>query len=786
MAEMYDKVAQGNPRAGNLLVPVRRLNGKSTRKMLWHKGWVSGCNVVGFLIATSPSPSNASIKSNSTSPPYNGSDSNGQNDSVGSTITPLLGKSGKQETRKMMDHVISVREYGKADEHRKYGDKSLAMSNLAKLEFLALDISGQNYLSWVLDAEIYLAANGLGDTIQAGKETTVEQKAKTMIFLRHHIHENLTIEYIIVKDPLVLWNHLKDIHEHQKTVILPRARYDWVHLRFQDFKTARACRTPKHLVKLYQRSKKSKGKGVEVNLAYQNEKNDSFDIDNFDIDSLGVDNPGVPEDPNDITHLDNMDRVAQLIIDDEDICLVDSATTHTILKKEIYFSRLNLQESNVNTISGSAKLIKGYGKAHILLPGGTMFEIDNALFSPMSQRNLLSFKDIRQNGYHIETTNEGHNEYLHITNVILGKRKVLEKLPALSSGLYYTKINIVETNAIINKKLIDRENFIVWHGRLGHPGSLMMRKIRENSKGHSLRNHKVLEAKDITCVACSQGKLIIRPSPAKIRNESLNFLERIQGDICGPIHPPCGPFRYFMVLIDASTRWSHVCLLSSRNMSFARLLAQLIRLRAHFPDFPIKTIRLDNAGEFTSQTFNDYCMSIGISVEHSDDRDSSRGDKKQLGSEISWNELSLSHLDPRTKESANAPVKIDVPKEHSEISNESKAHLKCGRPISSKDKNPRKKKGACNQDGQVEVKETLEGSSIRTLDMTVQDEPQVPENEEISINYVIDVDDTFAYNVALEVMKNDEDHETKTVPKCKNRNDWPKWKDAIEAELKSP
>nr|GEW94962.1 RNA-directed DNA polymerase, eukaryota [Tanacetum cinerariifolium] len=37
--------------------------------------------------------------------------------------------------------------------------------NLAKLELLALDISGQNYLSWVLDAKIYLAANGLSDTI---------------------------------------------------------------------------------------------------------------------------------------------------------------------------------------------------------------------------------------------------------------------------------------------------------------------------------------------------------------------------------------------------------------------------------------------------------------------------------------------------------------------------------------------------------------------------------------------------------------------------------------------
>ena len=71
-----------------------------------------------------------------------------------------------------------------------------------------------------------------------------------------------------------------------------------------------------------------------------------------------------------------------------------------------------------------------------------------------------------------------------------------------------------------------------------------------------------------------------------------------------------------MVLIDASSRWSHVSLLSTRNVVFARLLAQIIRLRAQFPDYPIKTIRLDNAGEFTSQAFKDYCMSIGISVEH--------------------------------------------------------------------------------------------------------------------------------------------------------------------------
>jgi hypothetical protein len=71
-----------------------------------------------------------------------------------------------------------------------------------------------------------------------------------------------------------------------------------------------------------------------------------------------------------------------------------------------------------------------------------------------------------------------------------------------------------------------------------------------------------------------------------------------------------------MFLINASTRWSHVCLLFTRNIAFARLHTQIIRLRAQLYDCPIQFIWMNNAGEFTSQAFYDYYMSIGINVEH--------------------------------------------------------------------------------------------------------------------------------------------------------------------------
>ena len=123
-----------------------------------------------------------------------------------------------------------------------------------------------------------------------------------------------------------------------------------------------------------------------------------------------------------------------------DACLADCATTHTILRDKKYFSNFTLTQSNVHTISGSVDLIKGFGKAAIILPKGTKLKIEDALYYNKSSRNLLSFEDIHRNGYHIETMNHEENEYLLITSIISGQKCVLEQLISLSCGLYQTTI----------------------------------------------------------------------------------------------------------------------------------------------------------------------------------------------------------------------------------------------------------------------------------------------------------------------------------------------------------
>jgi hypothetical protein len=72
-----------------------------------------------------------------------------------------------------------------------------------------------------------------------------------------------------------------------------------------------------------------------------------------------------------------------------------------------------------------------------------------------------------------------------------------------------------------------------------------------------------------------------------------------------------------MVFIDASTRRSHLCLLSTHNHAFAKFMTQVIRLKANYLEYMIKNICMNNAAKFLSRAFNDYRMTQAIELQHS-------------------------------------------------------------------------------------------------------------------------------------------------------------------------
>ncbi|KZV21423.1 serine/threonine-protein kinase fray2 [Dorcoceras hygrometricum] len=186
------------------------------------------------------------------------------------------------------------------------------------------------------------------------------------------------------------------------------------------------------------------------------------------------------------------------------------------------------------------------------------------------------------------------------------------------------------------------------------------------------------------------------------------------------------------------------------------------------------------------------------------------GEKKHIEKEITWYVPSLLYLDPRNKQcdeevqqivhlqrianqmpdafvdtkgvtkshihAINAPARIEIPKKQIENKDvhDVITRLKRGRPIGSKDKNPRKRKSIEKHDDHKIVNDVpTETHDDAHDDENVLLKPQNDENHEISSIILIlgeiwnrndmkDIDDIFSYNVAFDIINENEDHEPKS------------------------
>ncbi|GJT32922.1 hypothetical protein Tco_0923341 [Tanacetum coccineum] len=98
------------------------------------------------------------------------------------------------------------------------------MSNIEKIKFPALDITGANYIQWTGYVKRHLKSIGDLATIQEGNKCTEENKAKADVFLHQHIDEMLEFEYSNCDDPSTLWKDLEIRFNNQREVLLLSAR----------------------------------------------------------------------------------------------------------------------------------------------------------------------------------------------------------------------------------------------------------------------------------------------------------------------------------------------------------------------------------------------------------------------------------------------------------------------------------------------------------------------------------------------------------------------------------
>jgi hypothetical protein len=189
----------------------------------------------------------------------------------------------------------------------------------------------------------------------------------------------------------------------------------------------------------------------------------------------------------------------------EELCLVDSCTTDTILRDTKYFQTLRKNDENITTITSSGKQTVGTDRATIILPNGTELVIQEALLFLESTRMLLSFKDICANDLYIETNDNKGQGCLIMTKKIGDNKKIVETFPSMRQALYYTYIKPNRKHVTMQTTSGRNESYRIWHDHLGHPGLSMMKRITNNSNGHSLKKMISLIMKILCALHAPKG-----------------------------------------------------------------------------------------------------------------------------------------------------------------------------------------------------------------------------------------------------------------------------------------
>jgi hypothetical protein len=113
------------------------------------------------------------------------------------------------------------------------------------------------------------------------------------------------------------------------------------------------------------------------------------------------------------------------------------------------------------------------------------------------------------------------------------------------------------------------------------------------------------------CKGCALWNNIKKPFPNS-ENRSKGILDLIHSDVCGPMPIKfLGGYLYCVTFIDDFSKNTWLYLLKTEDEVFSKFQEFKVEVE-NLTDKKIKTIRYDNAGEYTSKELVSFCKEVGI------------------------------------------------------------------------------------------------------------------------------------------------------------------------------
>ncbi|KAD6119119.1 hypothetical protein E3N88_10390 [Mikania micrantha] len=126
-----------------------------------------------------------------------------------------------------------------------------------------------------------------------------------------------------------------------------------------------------------------------------------------------------------------------------------------------------------------------------------------------------------------------------------------------------------------------------------------------------------IEHRKQVCYSCLLGKQTRLPFPDHSNYRAKRPLELVYADVCGPISPMTqGGNKYMFLIVDDHSQYMWAFLIKTKDEVFEcfKKFKNLMELEL---GTRLKTLRMDDGGEFTSRVFEGFCDGEGITHQFS-------------------------------------------------------------------------------------------------------------------------------------------------------------------------
>ena len=117
-----------------------------------------------------------------------------------------------------------------------------------------------------------------------------------------------------------------------------------------------------------------------------------------------------------------------------------------------------------------------------------------------------------------------------------------------------------------------------------------------------------------SCTVCAHANIKRTPFPSKSSHRTMEILQHVHCDVCGPLPPCFGSYRYFILFICCHSRFIFLYLMKSCEEAPDHFL-HFLAVAVNFSDRRVKILRIDNAPELVRGRLEHYCGSRGITYE---------------------------------------------------------------------------------------------------------------------------------------------------------------------------